>query len=127
MKKPNTMAVSTIVILAGSLLILPSIPQFASAQYGAPPPEMQGGSAAPPEGETTGAPTAPAGVEEQLELAKESVSNAKQTGAYGSGTAMLGSNISETVIFIGILAAIFGGVAGAFFYRSRVAAKKAAA
>jgi hypothetical protein len=108
MKKPNTMAVSTIVILAGSLLILPSILQFASAQYG-------GGS------ETT-----PGTIEEQLELAKQKISNAQQAGAYGSGTAMLGSNISETVIFIAILVVIFGAVAGMFFYRSRTARKAAA-
>jgi hypothetical protein len=108
MKKPNTMAVSTIVILAGSSLILPSILQFASAQYGGA-------------GETT-----PGTVEEQLELAKEKITNAKQAGAYGSGTAMLGTNISETVIFIGILVAIFGAVAGMFFYRSRTARKAAA-
>jgi hypothetical protein len=108
MKKPNTMAVSTIVILAGSLLILPSILQFASAQY------------------TTGEGTTPGTIEEQLELAKEKISNAQQAGAYGSGTAMLGGNVNETIIFIGILAAIFGGVAGAFFYRSRTAKKAAA-
>ena len=105
---PNTMAVSTIVILAGSSLILPSILQFASAQYGGA-------------GETT-----PGTIEEQLELAKEKISNARQAGAYGSGTAMLGTNISETVIFIGILVAIFGAVAGMFFYRSRTAKKAAA-
>src|SRR5919197_3076587 len=100
MKKPNTMAMSTIVILAGSSLILPSILQVASAQY-------------------TGAPsTTPGTIEEQLKLAKEKISNAKQAGAYGSGTPMLGTNISETVIFIAILVAIFGAVAGMFFYRS---------
>ena len=108
MKKPNMMAMSAIVVLAGSSLILPSILQFASAQYGGA-------------GETT-----PGTVEEQLELAKEKISNAKQAGAYGSGTPMLGTNISETVIFIGVLVAIFGAVAGMFFYRSRTARKAAA-
>ena len=108
MKKPNMMAMSTIVILAGSSLILPSILQFASAQY------------------TTGEGTTPGTIEEQLELAKEKISNARQAGAYGSGTPMLGTNISETVIFIGILVAIFGAVAGMFFYRSRTARKAAA-
>ena len=108
MKKPNTMAMSTIVILAGSSLILPSILQFASAQY-------------------TGAPsTTPGTIEEQLKLAKEKITNARQVGAYGSGTAMLGGNISETLIFIIILVVIFGGVAGAFFWRSRTARKAAA-
>jgi hypothetical protein len=108
MKKPSMMAMYTIAILAGSSLILPSILQFASAQY------------------TTGEGTTPGTIEEQLELAKEKISNAKQAGAYGSGTPMLGTNISETVIFIGVLVAIFGAVAAMFFYRSRTAKKAAA-
>jgi hypothetical protein len=107
MEKPSRMALSTLVILAGSSLILPSILQFASAQYGA--------------GDTT-----PGSIEEQLNLAKEKISNAKQAGAYGSGTPMLGTNISDTVIFIGIMVAIFGAVAAAFFYRSRTARKATA-
>ncbi len=80
MEKPSIVAASTIVILAGSLLIVPSVLQFASAQYGGA-------------GDTT-----PGSIEEQLELAKEKISNAQQSGAYGSGTPMLGTNISETVI-----------------------------
>jgi hypothetical protein len=107
MEKPSRMALSTLVILAGSSFILPSVLQFAAAQYGA--------------GDTT-----PGSIEEQLNLAKEKISNAKQAGAYGSGTPMLGTNISDTVIFIGIMVAIFGGVAGAFFYRSRTARKATA-
>ena len=105
MEKPNRMALSTLIILAGSSLILPSILQFASAQY------------------TSGGDTTPGSIEEQLNLAKEKISNAKQAGAYGSGTPMLGTNISDTVIFIAIMVAIFGAVAGTFFYRSRTARK----
>jgi hypothetical protein len=108
MEKPNILAASTILILAGSLLIVSTVPQFASAQYGGA-------------GDTT-----PGSIEEQLELAKEKISNAQQQGAYGSGTPMLGTNISETVLFIGILVAIFGAVAGMFFYRSRTAKKATA-
>ncbi|MGI8831154.1 MAG: hypothetical protein ACR2IS_00795 [Nitrososphaeraceae archaeon] len=108
MEKPNMMAISTIVILAGSSFILPSLLQVVSAQYGGA-------------GDTT-----PGSIEEQLELAKEKITNAKSAGAYGSGTAMLGTNISETVLFIGILVAIFGAVAGMFFYRSRTAKKATA-
>ena len=108
MEKPNMMALSTVVILAGSSLILPLILQFASAQYGGA-------------GDTT-----PGSIEEQLNLAKEKISNAKQAGAYGSGTPMLGTNIDQTVIFIAIMVVIFGAVAGAFFYRSRTARKATA-
>jgi hypothetical protein len=107
MEKPSRMALSTLVILAGSSLMLPSVLQFAAGQYGA--------------GDTT-----PGSIEEQLNLAKEKISNAKSAGAYGSGTPMLGTNISDTVIFIAIMVAIFGGVAGAFFYRSRTARKATA-
>ena len=108
MEKPSFMAASTIVILASSLLLLPSIAQIVSAQYSG-----AGGST-------------PGSLEEQLELAKEKISNARQSGAYGSGTPMLGTNISETVLFIAILVAIFGAVAGMFFYRSRTAKKATA-
>ncbi len=107
MEKPGTMSVLAIVALAGSTLILASTLQSASAQYGGA-------------GDTT-----PGSIEEQLQLAREKISNAEQAGAYGSGTAMLGTNISETVLFIAILVAIFGAVAAAFFWRSRVAKKAA--
>src|SRR5262245_21482123 len=108
MEKPSRMALSTLVILAGSSLILPTVLQFASAQY------------------TSGGGSTPGSIEEQLNLAKEKISNAKQAGAYGSGTPMLGTNISDTVIFIIIMVAIFGAVAGAFFYRSRTTRKATA-
>jgi ABC-type branched-subunit amino acid transport system permease subunit len=36
---------------------------------------------------------------------------------------MLGTNINETTIFIAVIVAIFGGVAGAFFVKSRSGAK----
>ena len=58
-------------------------------------------------------------LEEELKLAQEKVSTAGQQGAYGSGTSMLSADINQTVIFIIILVAIFGGVAGAFFAMSR--------
>jgi|SoiMethySBSTD1v2_1073268.scaffolds.fasta_scaffold08400_11 hypothetical protein len=108
MEKPSRMALSTLVILAGSSLMLPTALQFAAAQYGSA-------------GDTT-----PGSIEEQLNLAKEKISNAKQAGAYGSGTPMLGTNIDETVLFIAIMVAIFGAVAGAFFYRSRTTRKATA-
>ena len=47
------------------------------------------------------------------------INNAKSAGAYGSGTPMLGTNVNETVIFIIVIAVIFGGVAGAFFLMGR--------
>jgi hypothetical protein len=103
MEKPIIMAVATLVILVSSAFALPTI-QLANAQY------------------TTG--QSAGSLEEQLKLAREKVSNAKVAGAYGSGTPMLGVNINETVIFIIILAAIFGGVAAAFFAMGRAKKKE---
>jgi hypothetical protein len=102
MNKPNLMATTALVILLASAFALPVI-QMAWAQY------VGGGGAG--------------GIEEQLKLAKSKITNAKTAGAYGSGTPMLGTNINETTIFIAVLVAIFGGVAAAFFIKSRSGAK----
>jgi len=104
MNKPSLMATTALVILIASVFALPVI-QMAKAQY------VGGGGA------STG------GIEEQLKLAKAKITNAKTAGAYGSGTPMLGTNINETTIFIAVLVAIFGGVAAAFFIKSRSGAK----
>ncbi|HYY66667.1 MAG TPA: hypothetical protein VE622_06025 [Nitrososphaeraceae archaeon] len=104
MNKPIAMAIVALGLLVGSAIMVPII-HLANAQY------------------TT--PTAPGSVEEQIKLAKEKIQNTQQAGAYGSGTAMLGGS-SETPIFIGVLAAIFGGVAAAFFIKSRSGVKKEA-
>jgi hypothetical protein len=101
MNKLIVMAVAALVVLLGSAFALPAI-QIATAQYGG----------------TTGG-----NIEEQLKVAKQKVTNAKQAGAYGSGTPMLGTNINETTIFIAVIVAIFGGVAAAFFVKSRSGAK----
>jgi hypothetical protein len=99
------MAAVTSVVLVGSVFILPTV-QFAKAQY------VGGGQAA-------------GSIEQQLQLAKEKISNAKAAGAYGSGTPMLGTSINSTVLFIIILAVIFGGVAASFFVRARTPKKEA--
>src|ERR671914_3036849 len=101
MNKPISLATVTITLLMGVAFVFPAL-ETAYAQY---------------------VSEAPSSVEEQLDLAKSKINNAQQSGAYGSGTPMLGTNISETVIVIIILTAIFGGVAGMFFYRSRTAKK----
>jgi hypothetical protein len=98
MNKPIIMAIVLVSIVMGSSVGLTAL-QLAEAQYEA--------------GQSAGS------IEEQLNLAREKVSNAQQQGAYGSGTPMLGVNIDQTAIFVGILVAIFGGVAAAFFAMSR--------
>jgi hypothetical protein len=104
MNKPTIAAVAVAAALAISVFALPSI-EIAKAQYGG----VTGGN-----------------IEEQLKLAREKISNAKSAGAYGSGTPMLGTNINETVLFIIILAVIFGGVAAAFFIMGRSKKKEVA-
>ena len=104
MNKPIVMAMAALVVLLGSAFALPAI-QIATAQY------------------TGGGGPSPGSLEDQLKLAKAKVTNARQAGAYGSGTPMLGTNVNETTIFIVVIVAIFGGVAGAFFVKSRSGAK----
>jgi hypothetical protein len=107
MNKPILMATMALVTLVGATFALPAF-QLANAQY-------TGGGG-------------PAGsIEQQLKLAREKVSNAGQAGAYGSGTPMLGTNISSTFLFIIIITVIFGGVAAMFFIRARTPRKEATA
>ena len=104
MNKPISLAMVTIALLMGVAFVFPAL-ETAYGQY---------------------VSEAPSSVEENLDLAKERINNAKSAGAYGSGTAMLGSNVSETVIMIVVLTAIFGGVAAAFFLKGRAGRKEAA-
>jgi hypothetical protein len=90
-------------LVMGSILLLPVL-NIAYAQYSGQP----------------GAAT----LEEQLTLAKEKISNAQQQGAYGSGTAMFGTNLDSTVLMIILITVIIGGVAAAFFIASGVSSKK---
>jgi len=90
-------------LVMGSILLLPVL-NIAYAQYSGQP----------------GAAT----LEEQLTLAKEKITNAQQQGAYGSGTAMFGTNLDNTVLMIIIITVIIGGVAAAFFIAGGVTKKK---
>src|SRR6476620_10923577 len=92
-------------LVMGAILLLPAL-NIAYAQYSAP-----AGS-----GGTT--------LEEQLKLAKEKISNAQQQGAYGSGTAMFGTNLDSTVMMIIVITVIIGGVAAAFFIAGGMTSKK---
>jgi hypothetical protein len=99
MNKAYVPALSTMALLMATAFILPGI-QTANAQY-------------------TGQGSTPGSIEEQLKLAREKTGLAQQQGAYGSGTSMLTGTLDTTILFIIILVVIFGGVAGAFFARSR--------
>jgi hypothetical protein len=52
-------------------------------------------------------------------LAKRRLIYAQENPSTGSGTSMLSTNAGQTWVFIGVLAAIFGGVAAAFFFKGR--------
>lgn len=106
MNKAYVPVLSTMALLMATAFILPGI-QTANAQYGG------------------GQGSTPGSIEEQLKLAREKTGLAEQQGAYGSGTSMLTGTLDDTILFIIILVAIFGGVAGAFFARSRGARRAA--
>lgn len=90
-------------LVMGSILLLPVL-NIAYAQYSGQP----------------GAAT----LEEQLELATQKINNAQQAGAYGSGTAMFGTNLDNTVLMIIAITVIIGGVAAAFFIAGGRTTKK---
>ena len=95
MNKAHSMMAAFSLVL-GALVVAPSL-NIAFAQYSDP---AGGGGVT---------------LEEQLQLAKEKISNAQQQGAYGSGTAMFGSNLDNSIILMVIIGVIIGGVAAAFF------------
>ena len=104
MNKAHSMMAAFSLVL-GALVVVPSL-NIAFAQYAAP--AGKGGVT----------------LEEQLQLAKEKISNAQQQGAYGSGTAMFGTNLDSTVLMIILITVIIGGVSAAFFIASGVSKKK---
>ncbi len=52
-------------------------------------------------------------------LQAERIQIASQSQVKGSGTSMLATELGQMVIFVGVLGAIFGGVAGAFYIMGR--------
>jgi hypothetical protein len=52
-------------------------------------------------------------------LAKKRLTAAQENPSTGSGTPMLSTESGQMTVFIGVLAAIFGGVAAAFFFKGR--------
>ncbi len=104
MNKAHSM-IAAFSLVIGAILVLPAL-NIAYAQYSAP--AGSGGIT----------------LEEQLKLAKAKITNAQTQGAYGSGTAMFGSNLDNTMIMIVIIGVVIGGVAAAFFAASSKGAKK---
>ena len=112
MNKPIFMATIALVTLMGAGFALPAF-QLVNAQGYGGGGSMQG-----------------LGLEQELKLAREKVSNAQGASSIGlgnSGTPMLGQNINSTELFIIAMIVIFGGVSVAFFLRARSTPKEAAA
>jgi hypothetical protein len=115
MNKPILMAMIPLVALMGSAFALPVFQMVNAQGYGG------GGSGGSLQG---------MGIEQELKLAREKVSNAQGAASIGlgnSGTPMLGQNINSTELFIIAMIVIFGGVSVAFFIRARSTPKEAAA
>ena len=104
MNKPIFMATIVLVTLMGAGFAIPAV-QLVNAQGYGGGGSLQGG-----------------GIEQQLKLAREKVSNAQGASSIGlgnSGTPMLGTNINSTFLFIIAMIVIFGGVSVAFFIKAR--------
>jgi hypothetical protein len=108
-----------IIAALAAMAVLTSTMSVAYAQYGggggasvgtASPEQVQ-------ECEQLGIPTA--NCSDVTILAKKRLTAAQENPATGSGTPMLSTESGQMTVFIGVLAAIFGGVAAAFFLKGR--------
>jgi hypothetical protein len=108
-----------IIAALAAMALLSSTTSIAFAQYGG----SSGGSVgtASPEQlqecQTLGIPTE--NCSDVTILAKKRLTAAEANPSTGSGTPMLSTTSGQMTIFIGVLAAIFGGVAAAFFFKGR--------
>jgi hypothetical protein len=107
-----------IIAALAAMAVLTSTVGVASAQYGggggsvgtASPEQLQ-------ECEQLGVPRE--NCNDVTILAKKRLTAAQENPATGSGTPMLSTTSGQLIVFIGVLGAIFGGVAAAFFFRGR--------
>src|SRR5919199_6258335 len=111
MNKPILAALAAMAVLA-------STGSLAYAQYGGGGASV--GSASPEqlqECQQLGIPTE--NCNDVTILAKKRLTAAEENPSTGSGTPMLSTEAGQMTVFIGVLAAIFGGVAAAFFIKGR--------
>ncbi|HEX2472738.1 MAG TPA: hypothetical protein VHJ59_08305 [Nitrososphaera sp.] len=107
-----------IIAVLAALAVLTSTTSVAYAQYGgtggstgtASPEQLQ-------ECEQLGIPRE--NCSDVTILAKKRLTAAQDNPSTGSGTPMLSTESGQMTVFIGVLAAIFGGVAAAFFFKGR--------
>jgi hypothetical protein len=114
----NKPFIAVLASLALTSLVLFSSPSSARAQYGGGGASV--GSASPEqlqECQQLGIPRE--NCNDVTILAKKRLTAAEENPSTGSGTPMLSTESGQLYVFIGVLAAIFGGVAAAFFLRGR--------
>src|SRR5215218_956809 len=107
-----------IIAALAAVAVFTSTTSMAYAQYGgtggstgtASPEQLQ-------ECEQLGIPTA--NCSDVTILAKKRLTAAQDNPSTGSGTPMFATETGQMAIFIGVLAAIFGGVAAMFFLKGR--------
>lgn len=117
MNKPIIVALAILAVFSATAVSVPVLPA-AHAQYGV------GGSPVAGATEEQLAECEQYGINksectENAILAKRRLTYAQDNPSTGSGTPMLSTQEGQTWVFIGVLAAIFGGVAAAFFFRGR--------
>jgi len=114
MNKPIIlMALSAVAVFASAEIAVPA----AFAQYAGSP---GGGTASPAQlQECKQLGIIEAECNDNTILAKKRLVAAQQNPSTGSGTPMLSTETGQMAVFIGVLGAIFGGVAAAFFIKGR--------
>ena len=115
MNKPITVALAAMAVLFGSVAV-GGANHYASAQYGL----QYAGNVSPEQlKECEDIGISRETCTEQDILAKRRLLAAQANPSTGSGTPMLSTDTGQMAIFIGVLGAIFGGVAAAFFLKGR--------
>ncbi|HEX9677685.1 hypothetical protein [Nitrososphaera sp.] len=118
MNKPIIMAMAVLAVFFSATAVSVPVLPAAHAQYGVGGSPVAGAS---PEQllECEQYDIPKANCTENAILAKRRLIYAQENPSTGSGTSMLSTNAGQTWVFIGVLAAIFGGVAAAFFFKGR--------
>jgi hypothetical protein len=107
-----------IIAALAAMAVLTSTMSVAYAQYGGGGGSI--GTASPEQVQECEQLGIPAGnCSDVTILAKKRLTAAQENPATGSGTPMLSTESGQMTVFIGVLAAIFGGVAAAFFIKGR--------
>ncbi len=118
MNKPIIVAMAVLAVFFSATAVSVPVLPAAHAQYGVEGSPVAGATQEQLE-ECEQYGIARAECTENALLAKRRLIYAQENPSTGSGTPMLSTQEGQTWVFIGVLAAIFGGVAAAFFFRGR--------